>query len=70
LAGVVDDGDLLSDVATSRDSELELGLDLLRNRRELVLVQPDVCPVQGLEDDVAGVGGWLRRVAGQLEDIR
>ena len=55
LAGVVDDRDLLRDPATGRDAELELSLDLLRNGSELVLVEPDVCPVEGLENHVAGV---------------
>ena len=69
LAGVVDDRDLLGDVATSWHAELELGLDLLRDGGQLVLVEPDVGPVEGFEYHITGVRSWLGRVAGQLEDI-
>ena len=51
------------------DSELKLGLDLLRNGSELVLVESDVGSVEGLENDVAREGSGLGRVAVQHEDV-
>ena len=63
LARVIHDRDVLSDRASGWNSELELGLDLLRDRRKLVLVEPDVGSVRGLEDDITGVGSWLGWVA-------
>ena len=69
LAGVVDDRNLLGDVATSWYAELELGLDLLRDGCQLVLVEPNVGPVEGLEYHITGVRSWLGRVAGQLKDV-
>ena len=69
LARVVLDRDVLGDDASRWDSELELGLDFLGNGRELVLVEPDVGPVERLEDHIASVGGRLGRVASQLEGV-
>lgn len=69
LAGVVDDRDILRDVAASWHAELELGLDLLRDGGQLVLIEPDVGPVEGLEYHITGVRSRFGRVAGQLEGI-
>jgi hypothetical protein len=60
----------LLDAATSWHSEFELGLDLLWNGSELVLIEPDICSVERLEDHVASVRGWLSRVAVKLQGVR
>lgn len=69
LTGVVHDRDLLADLASCWHTEFKLGLDLLRNCGQFILVQSDVSPVQGLEDHVASIGGWFRWVAGQVEAV-
>ena len=63
LTRVVNNGDLLIALESGRHSELELGLDLLGNGGQLVLVESDVGAVQRLQDHVAGERGWLRWVA-------
>jgi len=69
LTGVVHDRDLLRDLASCWHTEFKLGLDLLRNCGQFILVQSDVSPVQGLEDHVASIGGWFCWVAGQVKDV-
>jgi len=69
LATVVNNRDVLNNRTASRNTEFQLGFDLLRDSSEFVLVKSDVGAVEGLENHVAGVRSWLARVAVQLQHV-
>ena len=69
LAGVIYDGNLLVAGEASGHTELQLGLDLLRDSSQFILVQTDIGAIEGLEDHIACERGWLGRIAIQDELI-